>query len=365
MVSQTRALKVRRTPSSVIKPGELVDIVELKKLTMNDRRIYNMLIDNAWDTITDDRIHEISKQELGHSKHKSYDRIGESIERLMGAMAKVRINQDGETAFLRVQLLGPNTEQTRKDGVISYTFSKQLREIIRDSQIFARLQREVMYQLTSKYSLVLYEMIQKRGNQRFIREQAFEVDELRDILVQPGRLTSWINFRNKALDPAIREVSAMSDYVVSYDVRKQGRKITHVILKWRRKDERAANATQRELDQPKVGRQARLEGRTEEIVNDAAPSDAGHPDAGHHIPPLSTGIFERAKELFPRYDVYAVESAWRQWAAKKTEPVNNPEGAFLNFFKRYAKENPVAGASGAEVHSFPKDRSGTNKRAGG
>ncbi len=350
MVSGSRALKVRRSSSSVIKPGELVDIVELKKLTMNDRRIYNMLIDNAWDTITEDRTHEISKQVLGHSKHKSYDRIGESIERLMGAMAKVRIKQDGETAFLRVQLLGPNTEQTRKDGIISYTFSKQLRDIVRDSQIFARLQREVMYQLTSKYSLVLYEMIQKRGNQRFIREQAFEVDELRDILVQPGRLTSWINFRNKALDPAIREVSAMSDYDVSYDVRKQGRKITHVILKWRRKDEHAANATQRELDQPRVGRKARIEGTSEEIVGQSE----------YHIPPLSTGIFERAKEMFPRYDAYAVESAWREWAATKNEPVKNPEGAFLNFFKRYAKENPVqdggggSKSAGAPVHTFPQ-----------
>ncbi len=348
MVSPTRALKIRRTPSSVIKPGELVDIVELKKLTMNDRRIYNMLIDNAWDTITEDRIHEISKQELGHSKHKSYDRIGESIERLMGAMAKVRINQNGEKAFLRVQLLGPNTEQTRKDGVISYTFSKQLRDIIHDSQIFARLQREVMYQLSSKYSLVLYEMIQKRGNQRFIREQAFEVDELRDILVQPGKLTSWINFRNKALDPAVREVSAMSDFHVSYDVRKQGRKITHVILKWRRKDERAADAAQRELDQPRVGRQARIEGRTEEVVD----------TADHHIPPLSSGIYERAKELFPRYDVYAVETAWRSWATKKSEPVHNPEGAFLNFFKRYAKENPVGSDRGASIHELRSPQSG-------
>ena len=220
----------------------------------------------------------------------------------------------------------------------------QSRSVIR-GVAFARLQREVMYQLTSKYSLVLYEMIQKRGNQRFIREQAFEVDELRDILVQPGRLTSWINFRNKALDPAVREVSAMSDFHVSYDVRKQGRKITHVILKWRRKDERAADAAQRELDQPRVGRQARIEGRIEDIVET--------------LPPLSSGIYERAKELFPRYDVYAVETAWRTWAAKKNEPVQNPEGAFLNFFKRYAKENPVGGGGGANVSEFPQTGSGT------
>ncbi len=354
METPPRALKVRRSASSVLKPGELVDIVELKKLTMNDRRIYNMLIDNAWDTITEDRVHEISKQELGHSKHKSYDRIGESIERLMGAMAKVRIKQDGEIAFLRVQLLGPNTEQTRKDGMISYTFSKQLRDIIHDSQIFARLQREVMYQLTSKYSLVLYEMIQKRGNQRFIREQAFEVDELRDILVQPGRLTSWINFRNKALDPAVREVNAMSDYNVSYDVRKRGRKITHVILKWRRKDELAADATQRELDQPRIGRRARIEGSSEQIVE---PEE-------HYIPPLSTGIYERAKELFPGFDVYAVEAAWRDWAAKKSEPVINPEGAFLNFFKKFAKEAPTQAAPGAQVHEFPDAQARAGRNSG-
>ncbi len=135
----------------------------------------------------------------------------------------------------------------------------------------------------------------------------------------------------------------MSDYNVSYDVRKRGRKITHVILKWRRKDEHAAEVAQRELDQPRVGRRARIDGTLEEIVGVDE----------YHIPPLSTGIYERAKELFPRFDVYAVEKAWRDWATKKNEPVQNPEGAFLNFFKRFAKENPVTNTAGAQVHKFP------------
>ena len=35
----------------IVKPGELVDIVELSPLTLADRRIYNLLIANAWDRI--------------------------------------------------------------------------------------------------------------------------------------------------------------------------------------------------------------------------------------------------------------------------------------------------------------------------
>src|SRR3546814_9634548 len=33
----------------IVKPGELVDIVELSPLTLADRRIYNLLIANAWE----------------------------------------------------------------------------------------------------------------------------------------------------------------------------------------------------------------------------------------------------------------------------------------------------------------------------
>ncbi|WP_197709278.1 hypothetical protein, partial [Escherichia coli] len=41
----------------IVKPGELVDIVELSPLTLADRRIYNLLIANAWDRIGEPVIH--------------------------------------------------------------------------------------------------------------------------------------------------------------------------------------------------------------------------------------------------------------------------------------------------------------------
>jgi hypothetical protein len=43
------------------------------------------------------------------------------------------------------------------------TFQPITREIIRESRVFARLHRQIMLALSSKYSLAYYEMIQKRG----------------------------------------------------------------------------------------------------------------------------------------------------------------------------------------------------------
>ena len=326
-----RTILAKPNASSMVKPGELVDVVELQKLTMNDRRIYNLLIDNAWDTITEDKVHEVSKQDLQRTKHKSYDRVGESIERLMGSLAKVKIIQDGEPAYLRVQLLGANTEQVSSSGVIRYEFPKDLRDIIRESEIFARLQREVMYQLTGKYSLVLYEMIQKRGNQRFINEEIFEIEHLRELLVEPGRLSSWINFRNKALDPAVKEVSALSDFEVSYSVGKTGKKITHVTLKWRRKDESKSISSQRELDGSRVGRKARINGGAENVVG-----------ISQGLQPHMLNVSEKQMTnvgLTFSIDKYTLHEEWKKFARRKGEAILSPDGAFWKFCEKYEKDH--------------------------
>jgi len=51
MATTFRTLQAKPTADSLIKPAELVDIVEMTPLTLTDRRIYNLLIEHAWDTI--------------------------------------------------------------------------------------------------------------------------------------------------------------------------------------------------------------------------------------------------------------------------------------------------------------------------
>ncbi|MGI3171163.1 replication initiation protein, partial [Pseudooceanicola sp. C21-150M6] len=104
-----RTIDARPSRESLVKPGELVDLVEVTPLTLTDRRIYNQLLENAWEAIDKPVLHVIAKSDLRGS-HNSNDRVGESIERLMAAIVKIEAVWDGEPAVERVQLLGGNVE---------------------------------------------------------------------------------------------------------------------------------------------------------------------------------------------------------------------------------------------------------------
>ena len=328
-----RTIDARPNASSLVKPGELVDLVEVTPLTLADRRIYNQLLENAWDVIDKPVTHVIAKADLRGS-HNSNDRVGESIERLMSSIVKIKITHDGEDAIERVQLLGGNVETTRRDGLLEYEIPARLRRIIKDSTVFARLQREVMFALSSKYALTLYEMIQKRGNLRYRASERFSLDDLRGILGVPkGKLTSWSNLKLRAVDPAVAEVSALSDFVVEATPQKTGRKVTHVELRWWRKDAGGQDAADRELQFSKVGRKARLQG----TVEDLKPRPAWLESRGEA---LRTETYETARLRHPGYDIYHIESEWRAWAAGK-EPARDPDRAYLAFFRSYAEKNPI------------------------
>lgn len=349
-----RTIEAKPTPDSLIKPGELVDLVEVTPLTLTDRRIYNLLLENAWDSIDKAVIHTIGKARLRGS-HNSNDRIGESIERLMAAIVKVKVTKDGEKRIERVQLLGGNVEYETPDGMLHYEIPPRLRRIIKHSTIFARLQKEVMFALSSKYALTLYEMVQKRGNLIYRSSEDFSIDELRGVLGVPkGKLTTWSNLYNRAIKRAVEEVNQLSDHIVEVEPLKTGRRVTRIRLKWWKKDSGGIHDVARELSGSKVGRRARLEGRVEDVVDMpktisrageggaraslSARASSGSGDGGRRG--LRAETYETARLRHPRYDIYYVEQAWRDWARDK-EPPRDPDRAFLAFFRTYAANNPL------------------------
>ncbi|OSP54596.1 replication initiation protein [Pseudoruegeria sp. SK021] len=337
-----RTIDARPNGESLIKPGELVDLVEVTPLTLTDRRIYNQLLENAWDAIDKPVTHVISKSSLRGS-HNSNDRVGESVERLMTAIVRVAVNWDGEAAVERVQLLGGNIESLRNDGLFEYEIPPRLRKIIRNSTVFARLQREVMFALSSKYALTLYEMVQKRGNLKYRSSEKFTLDALRGVLGVPkGKLTSWSNLNLRAVQPAVKEVNALSGFMVELSPIKTGRRVTHVELRWWRKDGDGVGKVERELSYSKVGRKVRMEEGSGDTatpmqVSTSAPRPAWLDAKGDA---LRTETYETARMRHPGYDIYFVEGEWRGWAAGREAPTD-PDRAFLAFFRKFAEANPL------------------------
>ncbi len=335
-----RTVDIRPNSETLVKPGELIDVVEVTPLTLNDRRIYNLLLENAWDAIDKNVEHVISKADLRGS-HNSNDRVGESVERLMSAIVRVKTTRNGEPHLERVQLLGGNVESLRRDGLLHYEIPSRLRKIISDSTVFARLKREIMFALTSKYALTLYEMVQKRGNLKYVSSEKFKLEDLRAVLGVPeGKLSSWSNLNLRALQPAVTEVNELSDFIVQIDPMKTGRKVTHVELRWWRKDADGVGQSARELSFSKVGRKARTKGRAEEIVTDN-PQQKPRPAHMDRLgPTLLSDTYQTARLRHPGYDIYFVEAEWRMWSAGK-EPAKDPDRAFLAFFGSYARNNPL------------------------
>ena len=280
--SRSRTLRQRITGNpldpndptgSMVKPAELVDVVELTPLTLTDRRTYNLLLAHAWNRIDEDVEHAIPKAVL-RGTHESNDRLVDTIRRLRAAQVEVRIFRNGRPYIRSISLLGRVDRPEDGDdetGAIYYKFDADMRDIIRESSIFARLQTEVMFCFSSKYALALWEMVQKRGGLKHKNTEEFTPDELRKMLGVPrGKLREFSHFRQKVLIPAVDEVNALSPFMVQLDAVRHGRKVIKLRLIWFAKDEQGLKSAYCEVQRHKAGRKARISGLAEVIAGPAA-----------------------------------------------------------------------------------------------
>ena len=329
-----RTVDVEPDEFSLVKPGELIDIVEMSPLTLEDRRIYNLLILNAWGNLAEPVRHSIYKRELRGSHHTS-ERVGESVERLMGAIARVQIVIDGEPAIRRVQLLGSTDEVKTKDGRLYYYFPLELRAIIKQSSQFARLQKDVMFALSSKYALALYEVVQKRGNLKHKFSEEFTVERFRELLnVERDLYPKFSNLNQRVIDPAVLEVNGLGEFGCKVEPVYKGRKVIALRLSWWAKNLEQKKAMLKELRISRVGRKARLRGTVETIAAgpERAPKPVELPKAGWSE--LNEDQFGTLRKAFPGTDIQEMEKQFVAWNAEKGVTPDNYTGALYGFIKQ-------------------------------
>ncbi len=265
-----RTLEVVPNLGEMVKPSELIEVKGAAKLSLADRRLYNVLLHNAFgpDLGTENRRFEIPLSEL-RDTHDSNDRLVHSIEALMTTVVTMR-RADGSTD--RVQLLGWNnlSDSKRKHGFLKYSIPPELAVLLRDSMVFAKLEMEVLRAFTSKYALALYEAVARRVRLQHIYSEKFDLDDFRELLgVEHDKLTTFGNLNQYAIKPALLEVNALSDFLVSVEPVKQGRRVMGVVIGWSVKDIEGRKAAYAELQRSRVGRRPRLAGTVEAIDDEA------------------------------------------------------------------------------------------------
>lgn len=263
-----KTLELTPTAGEMLKPRELVDLHGAGPLTLQDRRVFNELVQNAWgpDLGKGGQWFEIETGKLRDATNRN-TRLTASLERLMRTICTV-VSDEGNTE-LRTPLLSSNELRTTgSGGTLRYKLTEELAELLKDSTIFAKLDREVMRSFSSKYAFSLYEAIARRVRMRRFME-SLSIQELREVLgVEDGKLTSYKNLNLRAIQPALTEVNAITDFQVSIEPQKKGRKVTGFLMGWNMKDEAGKIEARKERDRPRVGRETRLEGTSEAIITD-------------------------------------------------------------------------------------------------
>ncbi|GAA6168306.1 replication initiation protein [Sessilibacter corallicola] len=324
-----KTIDVKPTKTTMVKAGELIDIIEVTPLTLTDRKIYNLLIENAKQQLATPVEHCIDKEKLRQSR-RGNGQVDESIMRLMSSIVKVETVREGEAAVLRMPLLGRNVEHYHKDGKFYYTFDPLLRDIIQDSNAFARLKLDVMLAFTGKYGLTLYELIEKRINLR-MSEEILSIEKFRNLLGVPnGKLANWYNLKTRAIEPAVAEVNHLSkDFRVEVHGIKSGKSYTDVKIQWWRKSPDGENEAIREHLQTKMGRKARREGRVEDVFIYDQRLRAH----------LSDNVMEQARKILlegnKRMGLQSAIEEWENTFRDAPKP-DNPNGAFIAFCKKIA-----------------------------
>jgi hypothetical protein len=313
-------------PATVPVPFPVIIVSIEGPYTERDRKLWTFLLHAVWDELEEKTIHEMP---VNHINRVFRDLGGEHDSKWIWGSA-TRLTKttvewectEGDTRYqqgIAALFSAVLTKDVRKAGILRFHFPPLLIPILKDPRRFARLRTHFMIQLSGKYAVTLYELLESVANKE-VPVLKTSVEELRRWLKVPeGKLQRWPDFRRFVLEPAIDQINANpqgAGFRVKMRTRKEVRSI-----KWldfeviKTKEREAIDLKLRDKD-----RQLDL-----------------------FAVRLKTSTYERAKQVASGWDIYAMEAEWREWGMQQKDwPPQNPDGAFINFCK---KRGPYPGTA--------------------
>lgn len=150
------------------------------------------------------------------------------------------------------------------DVLISWSFGRTFRRIAAESNHWAILDRQAIFHLGSKYSVLLFQHISSLLNLKHTNSKTFSVPELRAVLGVPdGKLKRFANLKKDAISVAIAEINSdLTRLTLEATYHKTGRTVTSVTIAWRSKaDIKPVKVAQADHSIARVGKQKEAQER--------------------------------------------------------------------------------------------------------
>lgn len=198
---------------------------------------------------------------------------------------------------------------------VRWWFSRLFCEVAEKSDHWAIMDRQTVFTLKSKYSILLFQFLASLVNLEYRNSEVLTLPNLRSVLsVADGKLSSWNDLNRYALKPAIAEINQLSRFKVEVKLIKDGRHVDAVRLVWQHKPD--LSETKAELGRPKVGRKARREGSVEKPI-ETFPTTGGI----RYSEPWAT----IARTNGNGKDINLIADDFRSWCASKKISLDSPK----------------------------------------
>jgi hypothetical protein len=327
--------------TKTVLPAEVAQGVYMEHApSLRALKLMHLMIGTAGGRMADDVTHQMRLSDVnkidGMQNHTR-----KTIVPLFAELRAATIIHD-DTEKMRVTIGGLLDEATidyrhevSGDILISWGFGRTFRRMAQESNHWAILDRQAVFHLGSKYSVLLFQHIASLKNLKHVTSKRFSIVEIRAVLGVPdGKLAEFSNLNLRALKPAIFEINSdLTRLHLTATYHKVGRTVAEVEIAWEVKED--LTKVKAELDRPKVGRKARRNGTAENPAL-TFPEHGSVKDAQ----PWDQIARENAPRIEGRHtpDLRILAEAFRKWCGDKSIPLDATgiERSFTTWCKSYS-----------------------------
>ena len=216
--------------NEVIKASPAIQIQS--RISLLQRRAWNVLLANAYNELPDKEIHSVSIVELA-AKLGFGDGNQEYLKEVLKSIVDCKVewnvlDKDKKEEWGVASLLA---EVRIRDGICFYQFPHTLRLKLYNPRVYAKLNLRLQNQFRSRYALVLWEICfdyfdtdRDQGETPFIPLETFK--SLMGLEETDYPVFKVLN--RDLIKPAIKEINDLTNYLVEVEPKRLGRKIAEL-----------------------------------------------------------------------------------------------------------------------------------------
>ena len=198
-------------------------------LTHLQRRVWNVLLANAYDELPNKDIHRVSIAELAEKlgfDSRDIDHLKETVKALVDHTVEWNILGKDKKQIWGVAALLASAEI--ENGICTYGFAPHLRYKLYNPRIYTKLNLRLQNRFTHRYALILWEVCfdyfdtaRNEGETPFI-----PIDTFRNLMGLEGNEYPVFKILNRdVIKPAIEEINELTNFFVEVEQKRQGRPI--------------------------------------------------------------------------------------------------------------------------------------------